>query len=222
MIKHLNLMFFYIIKDESADHDLPSGPRILKSAAFIPFIDENVEGPFNSIKELKLNSEIYKLLLQNNPKRAIKIFEEKYIHEFAEIVFYPENRNPNYADQIYSIMEHSKNGKVASKNVSGIHLYEDKKHRILEIINPKNDLGVWEAKIEVLNRNNKWIPKEKPTTFFPESWTLQQLIVECEKAYNEKVKLSECVYMGYTKSGIPVKFIFDSNFDLKTIYPIYE
>jgi hypothetical protein len=120
-------------------------------------------------------------------------------------------------------MQHSKNGDISRKNVSGIHLFDSDKIRILKVINKENDNGIFSAEIEVLNkRTDKWIKKESVTTFFPISWNLQKLIIECFFAYKNRIKINETEYKGKTKSGISICFQYNDFGEFKTLYPIYE
>jgi hypothetical protein len=216
--------FYFIHKNLPAEsNDLPAGPRISRvSDKFKIKKMEETDGPFTDIPSLKKESKIYRELLRINPKRAEIIFKEKYIVEPERIILFPANKNTPYAKNIYRLMQHSLNGSIYKKNVLGIHLLNPNRINIIEITKQENEKGIWEAKIEVLNTNSgKWIEKER-ATFFPRGWDLQKLIIECEVAFNNKRKVSETKYIGYTKENIPIVFIFSKENELKTVYPLYE
>lgn len=213
---------YYIIKYlPSKIKDLPDGPRVIEqSVSNISFSHEVGEGPFNNLNEVK-NSAIYKDLTVKNPKRAIRIIVDKYIVKAKNIIIYPDNKSM-YSRQIYKLMEHSQNGQISKKDISGIHLYNPQKIQIIKITKPKNSYGIWEAIIKVYNPNsNRWVRKVKPTTFFPDNWDLQKLVFECENAFNNKTSISDKKYHGITKSGIPVVMVLEDD-NLKSIYPLYE
>jgi len=216
---------YYIFKHlPSEKKDLPEGTRILKLPIKLNIFrfGESVEGPFNDCQTLKRNSNIYKELIVNEPKRAEKIFKDEYVVDANEFVLYRKDSNPAYEKCIFKIIQHCVNGRIIRNDVLGVHLFYTDRIRIIEIINPENSKGIWEAKIEVFNiMNNKWIPKDR-TTFFPRSWTLQQLIIECQIAFMNKIKISEKRYKGYTKNNIPVIFVLDEYNELLTVYPLYE
>jgi len=214
---------YYIISNLPTEHkDLEDGPRIVElTVGHITHPPGQGDGPFDSLIELKKSSKIYNDLKISNPKRAQRIFEDQFIVKVDEIIFYPSD-DSEYLRHIYRIMQHSSNGKVDRKGVLGIHLYNPDKIKIIEITKTKNGQGIWEAIIEVYNPNSgKWIKKDNPTTFFPENWNLQRLILECRRAFDERIKLTDSKYIGKTQTGIPVTLIFENEI-LKSIYPNYE
>jgi len=206
----------------SENKTLPDGPRIIElNDEIINFIPEEVDGPFDTIQELKKSSTIYKNLKLSNPKRAQRIIDQKNIVKVVNSIIYPDD-DSEYFNHIYNLMLHSSTGKVDRNGVLGIHLYNPDRVRILEITKPVNKQGIWEASIEVFCQNsNKWIKKANSTTFFPRSWNLQRLVLECKPAYEKRIRLTERKYIGLTQSGVSITMIFD-NGRLKTIYPNYE
>jgi len=216
-------VYYYIISNLPAEQqDLKDGARIIETydIIFKP-LPKSGEGPYESLKELITSSKIYSALLVNDPKRARKIIEDRFIVKKAKPIFYPDDGS-EYSKFIYKIMQHSMSGRLDRKVVLGIHLFDPNKIKIIEVTKTKNNHGIWEAYIEVYNPNSgRWIKKGKPTTFFPVEWNLQRLIFECRKAFDEKVKISGKKYVGNTLSGIPVTFIFEDG-ELKSVYPNYE
>ena len=121
---------------------------------------------------------------------------------------------------------HSFQGKLKKNNLTGIHILQDsnlKTIRIKQITQGPNSLGVYTAIVEKLNnKNGVWVQKSNTSTFFPDSWSLTQLMVECCFAFQKSQKIGEYKYFGYTLSGIPVNIIIGKSGRLKTIYPIFE
>lgn len=145
--------YFYIIKHLPAEHkDLEDGVRIVESSnGNIKHLPEKGEGPFNSLIELTKSSKIYNSLITSNPNRALRIIEERFIVKAERIIIYPSDGS-EYLNHIYSIMQHSKNGKVDRKGVLGIHLFNSEKIKIIKITKPRNNNGIWEAIIKVYNQ----------------------------------------------------------------------
>lgn len=214
--------WYYIIdKSGSEIKDLEPGPRIFETPDNIIKHPKGVgEGPYNSIKELKQQSEIFKKLEIQNPKRARKIQEERFIIQVARRVYVPKDGS-EYTRLIYSLMQHSRNGTVNSKGVLGVHIFNEDRVRIILQTLPINKYGVWEAFVMVYNpRSKKWVTKSRASTFFPKSWDLQTLVDECRTAYDNRRQISELKSVGVTYSGIPVAFIIE-NGKLKSVYPLY-
>jgi hypothetical protein len=213
--------YYLIVRLPAEPQDLEDGERIVETnIGNFKLPSEKGEGPFNSLIELMKSSKIYNSLLKSNPKRAQRIIEDRFLVK-AEPVLYPEDGS-EYLKHVYRIIQHANYGKIDRNGILGIHLYNPDKIKIIKIIKNKNLQGIWEAEIEVYNPNSKkWIKKAKPTTFFPENWNLQRLILECRRAFDERIEVTDTKYIGYTHSGIPVTLIFEDGV-LKTIYPIYE
>jgi hypothetical protein len=217
---------YYIYKNLPSEfQDMLEGPRIVSCENNILLEhNENIgEGPYSSLKELKEKSKIYSNVFERDKKRAEKILLDRFIVKASNIILFPEGIDNEYEKIIYRIMQHSKNGSLSRRNVSGIHIYDSKKIKILRLVERENQKGVFSAEIEVLNeRTNKWIKKESVTTFFPVNWNLQKLIIECYYAYKNKVKTSETEYIGKTLSGIKVCFNYNNSGIFKTLYPLYD
>jgi len=219
-------MKYYIIKNLPAHpQDMLDGPRVVecKNEIELQFDLEVGEGPYKSLKDLRKKSLIFKSLIENNPKRAEKICHINFLIKPKSRIIFPKGMDEDYEKIIYRIMVHSKLGKVERKGVKGIHLYNEAKVRIREVVNEENMYGIFSAKIDVYNKNNnRWITKDAMTTFFPIGWDLQTLILSCYLAFRNKVKITNTEYIGITSHGFKVKFIYSEEGDFKTIYPIYE
>lgn len=219
------MSYYYIHKYlPSENQELIDGPRIVEMQNDkISFQENEVEGPYISIKELKKESKIFRELVIQNPKRSEKILKEEYIVKVKEIIMFPVGVNEDFRLKIYRIMQHSKNGKVNRSGVSGIHLFNPDKIKLLEILKIDQGTGIFEAEIEVLNeRTGKFIKKQGKSSFFPTNWGLQTLILECYSAYINKKKIDQFTYQGTSSSGIDIEFVYDTNGTFKSVYPIFK
>lgn len=216
---------FYIHRNLPAEHqDMLAGPRILE----VPDHFESMtldygEGPFSSLKNLRKNSVVFQDLRITNPKRAEKIGLDTFIVRPDTIPRFPKGHDADYEKLIYRILQHSSNGTFTSSSVKGIHLFDANRVRITQLVQPQNSLGVFSARIEVLNRNNgRWITKQRETTFFPPGWNLQTLVCECYDAFRNRTRTSSTEFNGRTTSGIQVVFCYTEDGAFTTVYPIYE
>ncbi len=214
-----NTKFFKNTKTSEVG-DLPDGERIITINTNWPIIDgSDFEGPFYNLQGLIKNSKVYADLKKSNPKRATKIIQKEYIDSPEGFMKSPKGRE--YGFDFIRGFVHSVLGNFKNDEVTGIHFYDAKKIKIVEILE-SNNKGVWRAKIEALDpRTEKWNIKQKPTDFFPKEWDTSKILDELYFANDNKtLKVgSEKVYEAVTKSGINVVFIIDVG-EVKTIYPI--
>lgn len=201
---------------------LEPGERIITMDTNLPITlnNEDFEGPFYDLKGLIENSKIYKTLKNKNPRRAHKIIQPECIGTPESFIRSPRGRE--YEVDFVKGFVHSILGNFNENDVTGIHLYDQKKVNIIEVIET-NDKGVWRAKIEAYDsKEKKWKPKEKLTDFFPKEWDKTVLLDELYFAdKNKSLKAgSQKKYEAVTKSGINVVFIIELNGKVKTIYPI--
>ncbi len=120
-------------------------------------------------------------------------------------------------------IEHIVTGSVKKGQVSGIHFVDPEKVMITEVVN-QNQQGVFEAKFKVFDhKTQKWFEKELTSTFFPESWSLNQLFHECFYAYihcsNKPINGKINLFKSTTKSGVKVAVVLVGE-KVKTIYPM--
>lgn len=221
-----NMVHYYMHKFlPSESQEMLDGARIASfdNPEFIISESDDINGPYTSLKELRTNSILYKNLLESDSKRAEKISLEKFIVKVEKLITFPADYNTDFEKIIYRIMQHSENGSIKGKDVRGIHIYNPRKIKILNMISNPNKLGIFKAEIEVLNeRTNNWIKKESTTTFFPNDWDTYRLIHECYFAFVNRKKISETEYIGITELGIKVLFLYSESGEFKTVYPIYE
>jgi len=199
--------------------DLQRGVRIVCiKAEYILIKFERLDGPYDSIKQLKKESSIFKKLAKTNPSRVQKILEKKNIFNATKFILTEKNKSSKI-DFIKTI-QHSIKGEVRSKTIFGIHFFDNDKMKIKKMIEDCDNNGIWKALVEVYDmEQNKWFEKE--STFFPRNWSLTQLFYECDFAYQNKEKCNEkqFIYSAKTLSGIPVELVVKNN-ELKSIYPI--
>lgn len=219
------MKYYYIHKHLPSEHqDMLDGPRIVElQTNAIKLQEEEGEGPYDSLVELKKDSIIYRQLIQENPRRAEKIASEQFLVKAEKIIFWPDGVDETFHKMVYRIMQHSSNGKVNRKGVSGIHLFDKNKINILKLINEDKTTGIFEAEIEVLNeRTGEYIKKQGKTSFFPVNWGLQRLVFECYEAYNNMVEIDSNIYHGKTKSGIVLEFVYNQENIFRSVYPVVE
>jgi len=133
----------------------------------------------------------------------------------------PGNIDKDLEGQLFHILEHIISGRITKNNVSGIHRYEPRLHRILSVTQQPNKHGVWEAKISAYNSNrDEWIPKTRPSTFFPTHWTNEKLVLKIQEAFKTKTYINKTKYIGITSCNIEVVFILKDE-KIISIYPLY-
>jgi hypothetical protein len=167
----------------------------------IKYAEDKDEGPFKDIPSLRKESKIFQQLLITNPKRAQQICLEKNINVMKDFVLTDENTS--VSTDFIELIEHCTKGKIK---------------KILK----KNKVGVFEAKVEYYDSEmNRWIKKEKPSTFFPLKWNYNKLFHECLFAVKNKRKKFGTlnVYKSKMESGIKVEIIIKEGL-LKSIYPL--
>ncbi len=219
------MSYYYILKHLPSEHqDMLDGARVLElSHNFLRHPKEVGEGPYEDLKSLKKNSEIYRNLLKTNPKRAEKIFKDPFLLRGGNVILGPIDMDDRFHQMIYRIMQHSSNGRVTKNNVSGIHLYDKEKIRIERLIKKDEKTGVFVADISVKRSSTgEYVRKDSQTTFFPIDWNLQRLVFECHHAYKNMKEIKSSIYHGYTESGILLEFVFGSENRFLSVYPILE
>jgi hypothetical protein len=219
----MNEYCYFILPDviSSDKNTLSSGERIFAIPTNWPvnIHFKTAEGPFFNLKYLMEYSKMYQNLKQKNPKRAHKIVQKEYIIKVKKGII--TEAGLTYERDFLDSLEHLIQGEIKNEKVTGIHFYNEKRVKIIEILET-NQLGVWSAIIEKFDpKTNNWIKKESSTTFFPRSWSLAKTISEITDAEKNKVRKvdSQNIYTSKTTSGIVVEIII-MNGKMKTIYPI--
>ena len=213
---------YYILTDvmTTAKGDLKIGERIIAipTTEQIFFFEEG-EGPFYNIEILKEKSKIYINLKNNNPRRAHKILQSKYISKISHAQLYYEDIT--FDSKLMDIWQHIVRGDEKVNDISGVHFYDKRFVKIKEILN-KNLKGVILAIIEAKKKESEnWIERKEPTTLFPLTWSIQQLSDELEFAFKNKIRENEMSnrYRGTSYNGVEIIFVIVKN-KVKTAYPI--
>jgi len=200
------------------------GPRIVElQTNTIKLQKEEGEGPYESLVELKKDSNIYRQLIQDNPRRAEKIANDQFLVKVEIIIVWPNGVDETFHKIVYRIIQHSSNGKVNRKGVSGIHLFDKSKIKIVKLLSEDKTTGIFEAEVEVLNeRTGQYIKKKDKSSFFPVYWDLQRLIFECYEAYMNMVEVEANIYQGKTESGIKLEFVYNQDNVFRSVYPVLK
>ena len=184
-------------------------------------LGEGFEGPYPTLQNLKANSELFHKLQKENSRKAEKISRPENIMKsnINESIFTLANQG--HQKDFLQAIRHAITGDVRKEALSGVHLFDESRMRIIHITRSPDKFGVWEAEIEMYDKkSNKYIKKEKPTTFFPNEWSRSQLFHEISVACNNIYKCPECknVWHGTTPSGVFLNIIV-KNDRIETIYP---
>lgn len=123
-------------------------------------------------------------------------------------------KHPEYFGD--GILEHIFKGNKAG----GFH-YEgllDANGKVLQITKPANKYGVYEAIVEIGGK-----VKKQPTTFFPKSWTAEEVIEAIEKVYRNPSKVDNVkdIFEG-TVNGVNIRICLDETGKIVTAYPILD
>jgi hypothetical protein len=219
--------FYYIVDNVGSPggNDLPIGTRIFKITDKYPslkFQFKTGDGPYRTIKELRKESTRFKKLQRDNPQRAQKIYDKKFIINVADKIIVPESIDEQLKGKLAHMLNHVVSGKITKENISGVHFFESKFHRVIEVTKLKNKKGVWEARIEAIRpEKNDWIKKDRPSTFFPTEWKKELLVLKFHEAFSNKKELTETKFVGTTACGIDIVFIIEDN-KILSVYPVYD
>lgn len=216
---------YYIISNSTTTGkgNLTIGDRIFAIPTSNPIILNftDGEGPFYNLEYLIENSKLYNILKINNPRRAHKIIQNEYINKIENFLFTPKGKI--FDSNLINSWEHIVRGEFKSTGITGVHFFDEKYVQIVNIIK-QNSNGVIHALIKVRRKkDDNWILKTAPTSLFPITWTVQNLIMELDFAYNNRTILLgfENRYKGTTSKGIEVVFVVLGG-KLKTAYPLID
>ena len=215
-----NLKYFITIDSiDSKNLNINNRPEIFSVDVNFPILKiqgSEVEGPFETLENLKRNSTIYSRI--ENHKTRQSILKPLNIKEIKKITFVPFEHS--YELNFIKMFLHVWVGKISSKDVSGIHFYTAENTKILKILEINPTTKVYSVLIGSLNKEkNIWIEKSHPTNFFPDDWSVQKLFKELDTAYNNKTEISDSIFIGRTSENIQVKFII-KNGNALTMYPL--
>ena len=216
-------MKYFIVKRAitSQTGDLIQGDRIFTSAFNHPPIGVggDIEGPFESLKDLIDNSQFYLVLNKQNPKRAGKIVNPKYIKNLIDYILIPKGRT--FEKDFFYAFVHSMLGELKNdSSLVGCHFFRKDYVKITNVID-YDFTGVIFADIERYDFATDSWHKKKNTTIFPLLWNESILLDQLYHADKTKIALenSKYKYRSTTPFGVSVEFII-MNGILKTMYPI--
>ena len=205
----------------SSGDNLPQGLRVARARVSE---DLQVSGPhvYNTLQDLKKMHPGLQKFKRDYPKRFEQMFKTENILDWEEFIITKAN---SFNGESYKMLIHSLQGEFNRKGINGVHYIStgNSRIKITEIVNGPDKYGVKEVRLEVYSRNKKrWVAKEKPSTLFPEEWSLQQLMLECEHAFKNMKKNTskEFEWNSTTLKGIPVNIIIGADRKLKSIYPL--
>ncbi len=186
------------------------------------FSEENVD-----TKPVTDNSEIT-LQVSEKSKNADVSEKEESKEEITEISGY-------YMEDIYKLenvdyfasgtIEHIFDGTINKKgNATGYHytMVLDSKGKIIEGTRSKEDEnGVFTGNVEV-----DGVKKNGFSSFYPESWTPQQVVDAINTAYDEAVSnpdnpTSKSLWIGHY-GDIEIDMYLDDSHKITTAYPVYQ
>ena len=193
----------------TSEEDLKSGTFITRIPAHFPINFSDGNGPYKSLRAIKRSSPIYQSLKKTNLRRAQQIVEDKHIKKAEKMIATP--RGTEFKRESVDAFTHATIGRIKNGSVTGVHFYDPKRVKLLEIIETNTETEVFKARIEFLNvKNGKWVVKKFPSTFFPKKWNLATLLMECKFAF-EKIDKEETLdgkIKSSTRTNIEVMFVF--------------
>lgn len=219
-------MAYFIVKHITfRTDDLAPGTRIIsmeQTNSIKELSIKNAEGPYGSFKELRQHSILFRTLQKEHPRRAQKIFEDRFIIRVNTRFIMDTDLDLSFYGNLAIILNHIFSGKVSRRFVSGIHYINPNQHKLVKVTKEPNSKGIWEAVIQAkIPREETWITKDTPSTLFPSSWSKDDLDLNIKQAYSNMHKVSSTIYKGTTKSGITIVFII-KNHRIISVYPRYE
>lgn len=215
--------WYYIVENKCASDPTVKGldTQILKVPQYLPYQKlSKGDGPYASLRALKRRSIIFQQLKRKSSKLVERLLNEKNILDVQGYILTSDDKT--YPGELLDLFDHIVRPQIKNGTANGIHFYNPKFTRIIQMVKQENEFGVWEAIVDILDeRTNQWIRKDKPSTFFPKHWSIGQLFLECGYAYEHKEKFEngDSVYVAKTISGIDVEIIIVDNV-VKTIYPL--
>ncbi len=214
---------YTIARLATSDNRVQNGVQIARFEPGIPCPASELP-IYTSLRKLKKLDPLFQEL---TTKQKQKVLKESNIHTVMDMII-------GKTHQLHGdLVQHLFLGSFKKGRVTGVHhilAVMRGNVRIVEITKPPNKLGVWEAKIQVLDKSNRqskpeWKTKNQPSTFFP-NWITMKLLDECDFALKAKEfireKHSQTLWKSKTSSGIPVEIWTDDKENPISIYPIWE
>jgi len=144
----------------------------------------------------------------------------KFIEEnYYDTIWNPKNTQ-NFAN---GALEHILEGDLSPKGKAGGYHYDGIPNSAGSIIpgteTPPNACGVYMAQVEV-----NGIPKTAfngYSTFFPDSWTPQQIADAINEAYNARVFVMGNTYTSILSNGMEIRMFLDKFGKIVSAFPVY-
>jgi len=97
------------------------------------------------------------------------------------------------------------------------------KARMVKMTGLPNRQGVYIGRVEIRNpANGQWVSKLSSSTFFPDSWSQNQVLSEIQSAFVSANKSKE-PWQGTSPSGLKIEGYYNKTTNtITTAYPIYR
>lgn len=217
----MSLDKFYIgQKGMRTDQDLRTDKFVFVSDKPHPPLGKRADlnGPYNSISNLKKHSPIFKSILTENPKLANKLVEPKRVKRAIKPVLIPKGMS--FPIDLKTFYEHCMCGTFKDGLYTGVHFY-DKEAVIIKRRYYTSFSGVMKADVLKYNYELKqWFLKTN-TNLFPYFWNETVLLLKLDHAFRWKFPLTgkKGLFGALTDCGIKVVFAY-MNGKPKTVYPL--
>jgi len=97
--------------------------------------------------------------------------------------------------------------------------------RVTSIIDPPNALGVYRARVEIMDHSGAWVSKASSSTFFPDAWSQARVMEEITGALvgaQRNIAGKPANYFeGLSPSGVRIGGYLNSTGGINTAFPIY-
>jgi len=88
---------------------------------------------------------------------------------------------------------------------------------------PPDKNGVYRAQVEILDQSNgQWVKRKSPTTFFPDAWSREKVILEIKSAYLNSQITRGGRWQGTSSSGLQIEGRMGKAGEILTAYPVYK
>ncbi|MBL7692961.1 MAG: EndoU domain-containing protein [Flavipsychrobacter sp.] len=175
-----------------------------------------LEGPFLSMEHVEQCSVAYHLIIRPNAFKATHILLHRVKRKFPDAI---HGFSETFIQHLPYILEHTFIGNIRRGGLTGVH-YKTSDVRTKGYIRSSVKSPTPFSLIEKVNPlSGEVLTKRQPSTFWPSEWGIERCVVECAIAWNNReCSNSPDVEVGYTSTGLKVKFCFRGGV-LKTVYP---
>ncbi|KFN03705.1 cytoplasmic protein [Bacillus clarus] len=152
----------------------------------------------------------------------LKSFDNPMFNEAKDtfLFFDKYKSHPNSIYKNNATVEHIFHGNINKEGKAGGYHHQSMMGdgEILRIIRPKNQHGIYEAKVIV-----NGVPKGPTSTFFPDEWSRLEVLKSIETAYNNRSYTGKGNrYIGTTSQGIQIMLFIDKSTNrIISAFPIY-